>query len=177
MKRNKIGETPNYSNGNIKVLTADQWRTPRPLFDLLNAEFHFELDACADKDNALCEKFYTIDNSALDPYNFWNVSTFANIPYSSPAKFYEKAWWEAQAWNVPIVLLVKVATSENYWVKYVKDAHVRFLHGRVRFWDENNTPHYGATFGSAVIIFSPETMGKPKSEYWNYKGSVAERLF
>lgn len=177
MRRNIVGQAPNYVKDSIKLPTADDWRTPKPIFDLLNAEFKFELDACADKDNALCERFYTLDNSALDPYNHWNVNTFCNYPYSSPSKFFEKAWWEAQTWDKTIVLFAKVATSENYWSRNVRDAHVRFLKGRVKFWDINNTSHYGATFSSAIIIFSPETFDNPKTEYWDYRGEFPQRLF
>jgi len=32
----------------------DLWQTPRVLFDNLNKEFNFQLDACANYDNALC---------------------------------------------------------------------------------------------------------------------------
>lgn len=35
------------------------WRTPKTLFDSLDSIFHFTVDACADKDNALCKKYWT----------------------------------------------------------------------------------------------------------------------
>lgn len=181
MKRNKQGEIPNYAfqkEGEKKISSSDNWRTPTYLYNQLDSEFNFGLDACADSKNHLCDRYYSLDNSALDLLNFWDVSTFANIPYSIPRSFYEKAWWQSSRWQVPVVLLTKVATSENYWVEYVKDAHVRLIHNRLKFLDENNEPHYGATFGSAIVIFSPETYDNPKTEYWDYKeGFKPRKLF
>lgn len=181
MKRNKRGEVPDYGfqkEGEKAISSSNNWRTPRYLYSQLDAEFNFVLDACADDKNHLCDRYYSLGNDALLPDNFWDVSTFANIPYSTPRPFYRKAFEESFKWQIPVVLLVKVATSENYWVDYVKDAHVRLIHGRLKFLDENNTPHYGATFGSAIVIFSPETYGNHKTEHWDYKqGFKPRKLF
>ena len=35
------------------------WATPQDLFDRLDAEFHFDLDPCADDENHKCEKYFT----------------------------------------------------------------------------------------------------------------------
>lgn len=35
-----------------------EWRTPRPLFDALNQEFTFAVDAAADQENKLCSEFF-----------------------------------------------------------------------------------------------------------------------
>lgn len=35
------------------------WATPQDLFDSLDAEFHFDLDPCADDENHKCEKYFT----------------------------------------------------------------------------------------------------------------------
>lgn len=44
---------------------TDNWATPQSFFDRLNAEFNFTLDPCADKDNAKCTKYYTVDDNGL----------------------------------------------------------------------------------------------------------------
>lgn len=36
-----------------------EWETPQDVFDELNAEFHFSLDAAATEENAKCERYYT----------------------------------------------------------------------------------------------------------------------
>ena len=35
------------------------WATPQDLFDSLDAEFHFDLDPCADDENHKCEKYFS----------------------------------------------------------------------------------------------------------------------
>ena len=44
---------------------SDEWETPQALFDDLNAEFDFELDACASDDNHKCAEYYTIEQDGL----------------------------------------------------------------------------------------------------------------
>ena len=44
---------------------TDQWETPQEFFDNLNAEFHFNLDPCADEHNHKCERFYTAEQDVL----------------------------------------------------------------------------------------------------------------
>ena len=39
--------------------TTDLWATPQDFFDELNAEFHFDLDPCANADNHKCELYFT----------------------------------------------------------------------------------------------------------------------
>ena len=35
-----------------------QWETPQDLFDKFNKVFNFDLDVCALKENAKCDKYY-----------------------------------------------------------------------------------------------------------------------
>ena len=44
---------------------TSEWATPQEFFDNLNDEFHFTLDPCATKENAKCDKFYTIEDDGL----------------------------------------------------------------------------------------------------------------
>lgn len=46
-----------------------EWETPQELFDQLDREFHFTLDACATPENAKCKRFFTIqDNGLMQPW-------------------------------------------------------------------------------------------------------------
>lgn len=45
--------------------SSNEWATPQEFFDALDKEFHFTLDPCATKENAKCEKFYTIAENGL----------------------------------------------------------------------------------------------------------------
>ena len=46
--------------------TKDDWETPQSLFDQLDEEFHFTLDAASNDQNAKCEHHYTVENSGLE---------------------------------------------------------------------------------------------------------------
>ena len=37
--------------------TKEDWATPQDFFDKLNEEFHFDLDPCADAENAKCKEY------------------------------------------------------------------------------------------------------------------------
>ena len=53
---------------NNKVMFSsakDDWETPQALFDELDREFHFTLDAAASPTNAKCVKYYTKENNGL----------------------------------------------------------------------------------------------------------------
>lgn len=41
------------------------WNTPKYLFRRLDNEFHFNLDAASNDDNALCEKHFTEETDGL----------------------------------------------------------------------------------------------------------------
>nr|DAV98861.1 MAG TPA: DNA N-6-adenine-methyltransferase [Caudoviricetes sp.] len=43
----------------------DDWGTPQKLYDVLNKEFGFTLDACADKNNYKCANYYTAEANGL----------------------------------------------------------------------------------------------------------------
>lgn len=44
---------------------TDQWATPQDFFDTLDAEFHFNLDPCADETNHKCEEYFTKEQDGL----------------------------------------------------------------------------------------------------------------
>ena len=39
--------------------TKEDWATPQDFFDKLDEEFHFDLDPCADAENAKCKEYFT----------------------------------------------------------------------------------------------------------------------
>lgn len=44
---------------------TDQWATPQYFFDMLNDEFDFTLDPCADEQNHKCDSYYTKEQNGL----------------------------------------------------------------------------------------------------------------
>lgn len=55
-----------------------EWETPQDVFDELNAEFHFSLDAAATEENAKCERYYTKAEDGLKMP--WGGSFGATLP-------------------------------------------------------------------------------------------------
>lgn len=72
-----------------------EWETPQPLFDVLDAEFHFTLDVCADITNAKCSRFYSIPNNSL--FKDWSSDIcWMNPPYGRGVDVYS---WVKKAYN------------------------------------------------------------------------------
>ena len=158
-----------------KIVTPkDEWGTPQWLFELLDGEFHFDVDAAANEDNAKClfrfddaldRPWYEGDDpeliEKLDEVGIPIARTFfLNPPYSAGNidRFMQKAYEESLK-GALVVCLVPCATDTRWWNNYVMRAQeIRFIKGRVRFvgYDEDgkqvqNSP----TFSSCVVIFDP----------------------
>ena len=54
----------------------EDWATPQDFFDSLNEEFHFNLDPCADPENAKCDRFFTKEENGLSK-DWGGVAFFA----------------------------------------------------------------------------------------------------
>lgn len=59
----------------------DDWETPKDLFDKLNEEFGFTLDACATDENAKCSHYFTEDTDGLSQ-DWQGQTVYCNPPYS-----------------------------------------------------------------------------------------------
>jgi phage N-6-adenine-methyltransferase len=44
---------------------SDEWATPAEIFKMLDDEFSFNLDPCANSQNHKCDTFYTVENDGL----------------------------------------------------------------------------------------------------------------
>lgn len=101
-------------------------RTPKDIWKDLSEEFNFTCDMCASDKNHLVDKYYTIDNSALD--KDWN----GEIGYIHPlfdgkiGKFVEKAHNSTGLF----VFLLPASTHTRYFHKYLykrDNVEIRFL--------------------------------------------------
>lgn len=63
---------------------TDLWATPQDTFDKLNEEFSFEIDVCANADNAKCAKFFTKEDDGLS--QDWSGVCWMNPPYGRDYK-------------------------------------------------------------------------------------------
>lgn len=129
---------------------SDDWATPVEVFQKLDAEFHFNLDPCADDQNHKCERYFTKEIDGLSK-NWGGYRVFCNPPYGREiTKWVKKAYEEAHKKDTLVVMLVPARTDTKWFHDYVYNrAEIRFIKGRLTFGD--STEH--APFPSVVVIY------------------------
>lgn len=145
---------------------TDEWSTPQDVFNYLDREFDFWLDAAASDENAKTVVYFTREDDALSMD--WATGgvikaprVWLNPPYSRCNVFMAKASREA-ARGCTVVCLVPSRTDTRWWHEYVWDdvrhqprpgVEVRFIKGRLKFGDSQNS----APFPSVIVILRPPT--------------------
>jgi site-specific DNA-methyltransferase (adenine-specific) len=61
---------------------SDEWQTPLELFQDLDREFHFDLDACATHDNHMVDAYFTKDEDGLEQ-NWGGATQCGVIPHTA----------------------------------------------------------------------------------------------
>jgi phage N-6-adenine-methyltransferase len=132
----------------------DLWETPPPLFKPLNQEFDFTLDVCASKTNALCYRFFTKEDNALE--QSWSTigAAWVNPPYSLTNEFISQAPEHAKQCNLTIVMLVNANTDTKWFADAAKTANeIRLITGRIGFINPGGRKANGNTKGQCLIIW------------------------
>ena len=130
---------------------TDLWATPQDFFDKLNEEFDFNLDPCANSDNAKCKKYFTLDDDGLEQ-SWEGFVVFCNPPYGKNInKWVKKCYNESKKPNTKVVLLIPARTDTKYFHEYIyrKVSEIRFIKGRLKFGNSKNS----APFPSMVVVF------------------------
>ena len=170
-------------NGNHVCFSKnkDDWRTPQKLFDDLNQEFDFGLDAAADKNNSKCGGSYCDkigDGLKCNwLYHSQRKSIWLNPPYSENISFVKKAYDESKN-GATVVCLIPSRTDTVWWHDYVMRAdEIRFLRGRLYFDDAI----WPAPFPSCIVVFREHTRQYPRlmaidaRKYRNYDNKNIQR--
>ena len=135
----------------------DDWETPPDFFAKLDAEFNFTLDACAEQATAKCKSYFTKEQNALQQK--WTGRVFCNPPYSKNGQqdaFVKKAYKSVLNGDCElVVLLIPARTDTMRWHEWIfgKATEIRYLRGRLTFWDNGKPAEANAQFPSAVVIF------------------------
>ena len=131
---------------------TDKWATPQYLFDELDEEFGFTLDACADQSNHKCARYYTEADNGL-AQDWGGEVVFCNPPYGrNIGEWVKKCSEEARKPKTVVVALIPARTDTRYFHEFVykqPDVEVRFLRGRIKFGESKK----GAPFPSMVVVF------------------------
>lgn len=132
---------------------TDNWATPQDFFDKLNAEFHFDLDVCADEINHKCDKYYTKEQDGLCMP--WKGIVWCNPPYGREiGKWVRKALF-ASVGGSTVVMLIPARTDTKWFHDYIykrDNVEIRFVRGRLKFGNSKNS----APFPSMVVVFNPQ---------------------
>lgn len=143
-----------------KIPLSDEWATPIWLFEKIDAEFGFTLDAAAKPWNAKLGRYVSTDGLSAD----WSGNVvWLNPPYSDIASWLYKARVESRRNGATVVALVPCSPDRHWWHDHVEGvAEVRLLTrallptGRVHFQKEDGTTGR-APFASALLIYRPVT--------------------
>ena len=151
----------------------NSWGTDPVIFNAMNKEFNFGLDAAASKDNHKCDWYLTKKTNALTldwsdsmdlydrnyPFRI-NRSVWINPPYGKGLikQFMDKCI-EQKELGVTSVLLVP-ATLDAQWLPINEISEIRIITGgRLSFYHpETNKKVNGNTKGSMFVIFRPSKM-------------------
>ena len=150
------------------------WVTPQPLFDLLDREFRFTLDAAASDANHKCERYLTEAENALAALPFGEV-IWLNPPYGRLGEWVQRVRDWSIAGNTVVVLLP--ANTDTGWfssVWYAAD-EIRFMYRRVQFVGGGNSN----TGGSMVAVYRPHPRGHgtwtgtpPRVSLWDWRAEA-----
>jgi site-specific DNA-methyltransferase (adenine-specific) len=152
---------------------TDDWATPQPIFDALDVEFGFDLDACADAANAKCSRFFSAADDGLA--QDWRGRVWLNPPYGRRgggiAAWMDKAR-EASVAGATVVCLVPARTDTRWWHESaMRAAEVRLIRGRLHF----GAGHAPAPFPSAIVVFRSGHSGPPCFSAVNARDLSARR--
>lgn len=139
-----------------------EWETPQAFFDLLDAEFGFELDVCASAGLEKCDRYFSPADDGLAQR--WEGICWMNPPYGDEIpKWVEKARREAEL-GATVVALVPARIDTRWWRENCTKGEIRFLAGRLKFGGADTS----APFPSAVVIFGREP-NIPASAWWDWR--------
>ena len=143
----------------IRTAKNDNVRTPKELYDELDAEFRFDHDPCpystkdwdgvSVSDSCGGTMMTSVDNGL---HTSWGQSSFVNPPFSKIKPWVQKALAECRKGKT-VVMLITARTNANYWHQYIFPfaKEIRFMKGKV------NSLGYpegkGLPMGIALLVF------------------------
>jgi site-specific DNA-methyltransferase (adenine-specific) len=129
---------------------TDDWETPIDFFKRLDGEFGFDLDPCANHQNAKCTLYYTKENNGLSK-NWQGHTVFCNPPYGRViGNWVKKCYEEGSQKHTTVVALLPARTDTKWFHDYIYGkSEIRFIRGRLKFGGSKNS----APFPSMVVVW------------------------
>jgi phage N-6-adenine-methyltransferase len=147
----------------------DEWETPDELFEVLDREFDFGFDLCANILNARCPDYTDDVAEYVDSYSGEEHGQYwMNPPYSrSKIGTCMKAAWDLAQMGKYVVCLVRDDPSARWYQNYVdgKATEVRRLKHRVKFKGAEDSYN----FPCCVVVYRDNTEGTTEYKLWSWK--------
>lgn len=131
----------------------DDQETPPEIFNQLDAEYDFTLDAYATHGNAKCANYFTEEEDGLA--QDWGTETVFCSPPSANLKRYVKDAYEKSLKGATVVLLIPSRTDGIAFREYINKGYVRFICGRIRFFIDGEAQKAKAPYPSLICVFGP----------------------
>lgn len=136
------------------------WRTPRPWFDRLHAQFRFTVDAAAEPVNALLPRYWTVKEDALKQ-DWSGERVYCNPPYENLYPWVRKA---SNSSN--LVVMVLPSNTETAWFhdfiwdedsqEWRDGVRGHFRRGRLHFGDPNGTDKDAPRYANLIVVWHME---------------------
>lgn len=126
--------------------------TPRDWWEMLDREFNFTLDAAADDEHHMTEKYFTPEDNGLK--QVWRGVVWCSPPWSQIDVWLDHAQIESRMRSSTVVVLAPVRPTHKWWFEAIRTAHeIRFIDGCLEY-----IPFVGTGFqveSHCLIIFKP----------------------
>ncbi|MBN6075773.1 phage N-6-adenine-methyltransferase [Aggregatibacter actinomycetemcomitans] len=143
------------------------WQTPKYVFNAMDRKYRFDLDACANADNALCPRFVTesddITKNATQSAVKFSSRVWMNPPYSNPMPFVQAAIGLMRERDCTVVMLLP-ADKSTKWYRLALTAATEVIDvigGRINFTHPITGQEVkGNNKGSMFVIFDPNNQSR-----------------
>lgn len=145
------------------------WQTPKYVFHWLNLRFKFDIDGCANGDNALVRLYFGDGGLADDFLNFnldalkgglSRASIFVNPPYSNVTPFIKRAKVLCNDGHLVVMLLNNDKSTQWYQnhIHGVANEVIDIVGGRIAFIHPVTKQEIkGNSKGQMIVVFDPAT--------------------
>jgi len=136
------------NDGTGNTLDRDEWKTNQELFDLLDKQYYFFIDCCANGDNAKIYRYF--DDFLTVDFIHDNIVCWINPPFSKAYEMFEH-FFKVTSQGVAIYRCDNMETK--VWQEVIlKNATWIFIpKGRINYEGMKGT---GSRFPSALIGFN-----------------------
>lgn len=136
-----------------------EWETPRDLFNALDRDYRFTVDAAAGFTNAKLARYWTREQDGL-AQRWEGERVFCNPPYSEIEPWVRRAWIAHE--NDPrsmSALLLPARTGQAWFHEYALAGSIHWFRGRIQFRAPLGVKQGGNAEDSILVVFGVDEVG------------------